>query len=54
MDFYDQHGERQRITMPEGSNKKEAEKELDTYKDQVRKGIYVCDKKVPLFHRDLL
>ena len=49
LDFYDQHGERQRITMEKGTSKKEAEEELDTYKDQVRKGIYVHDKKVPLF-----
>jgi integrase len=49
IDFYDQHGERQRITMPEGTTKKEADEELDNYKDQVRKGIYVPDKKVPLF-----
>ena len=39
LDFYDQYGERQRITMPMGTTKKEAEEELDTYKDQVRKGI---------------
>lgn len=49
LDFYDQHGVRQRITMPLGTTKKEAEEELDTYKDQIRKGIYVPDKKVPLF-----
>jgi integrase len=49
LDFYDQHGERQRITMPKGATKKEADEELDNYKDQVRKGIYVPDKKVPLF-----
>jgi integrase len=35
--------------MAEGSTKKEADKELDGYKDQVRKGIYVPDSKVPLF-----
>ena len=51
LDFYDQHGERQRITMPEGSTKKETEEELDTYKDSVRKGTYVSDKKVPLFSK---
>lgn len=49
LDFYDQHGERQRITMPEGTTKKEADRELDGYKDQVRKGAYVHDKRVPLF-----
>jgi integrase len=49
LDFYDQHGERQRLTMPEGTTKKEADSELDAYKDQVRKGTYVSDKKVPLF-----
>jgi integrase len=35
--------------MPEDTTKKEADKELDIYKDQVRKGIYVPDKDVPLF-----
>lgn len=49
LDFYDQHGERQRLTMPEGTTKKDADRELDAYKDQVRKGTYVPDKKVPLF-----
>jgi integrase len=49
LDFYDQHGERQRLTMPEGTTKKEADSELDAYKDQVRRGTYVPDKKVPLF-----
>jgi integrase len=35
--------------MPEGTTKKDADRELDAYKDQVRKGTYVPDKKVPLF-----
>ncbi len=49
LDFYDQHGEGQRLTMPEGTTKKDADRELDAYKDQVRKGTYIPDKKVPLF-----
>ncbi len=49
LDFYDQHGERQRLTMQEGTTKKDADRELDAYKDQVRKGTYVPDNKVPLF-----
>lgn len=48
LDFYDQHGERQRITMPKGATKKQAEEELDTYKELVRKGTYISVKKVPL------
>jgi hypothetical protein len=36
LDFYDQHGERQRITMPKGTTKKEAEEELDNKKELVR------------------
>ena len=51
LDFYDQYGERQRITMPKGTTKKEAEEELDSYKDQVRRGIYVTDSKVRCFQR---
>lgn len=49
LDFYDQHGKRQRITMPEGANKKQAGEELDSCKELVRKGTYIPVKKVPLF-----
>jgi integrase len=49
IDFYDQHGIRQRITMPKGATRKEADKELDSYKELVRKGVYTPFKKVPLF-----
>ncbi len=51
LDFYDQHGERQRITLPIGTTKKEAEEELDNYKKLVRNGTYIPDKKVPLFSK---
>jgi integrase len=49
LDFYDQHGRRQRETMKAGTTKKEAEAELRARTDAVGKGVFVPIKKMPTF-----
>lgn len=49
IDFYDGQGKRQRQTMPEGSTKKKAADALREIEDQRQKGVYLPDKKIPLF-----
>ncbi len=49
IDFYDNHGKRRWKTLPEGTTKKKAKEALRGIEDQVRRGIYLPDKKVPLF-----
>ncbi len=49
LDFYDQNGKRQRQTMPEGSSLKKAKDKLREIEDQLAKGLYVHDKKIPTF-----
>jgi len=49
IDFYDNHGKRRWKTLPKGSTKKKAKEELRNIEDQIRKGIYVPDKKIPIF-----
>jgi integrase len=49
LDFYDQHGERQRTSLPEGTTKGQAKEALREIEDDVAKGIYLPTKKIPLF-----
>lgn len=49
LDFYDQHGERQRLTMPKGTTKKAAEKLLREIQDQVSNGAYMPVQEIPTF-----
>lgn len=49
LDFYDQHGERQRLSLPEGTTKGQAKEALREIEDAVNKGIYLPSKKTPLF-----
>jgi integrase len=49
LDFYDQHGERQRLSLPEGTTKGQAKDALREIEDAVNKGIYLPSKKTPLF-----
>jgi integrase len=49
LDFYDQHGERQRLSLPEGTTKGQAKEALREIEDAVIKGIYLPSKKTPLF-----
>ncbi|MGD0397581.1 MAG: tyrosine-type recombinase/integrase [Syntrophobacteraceae bacterium] len=49
LDFYDQAGARRWITLPKGTTKKQADEELKIVTDQVLKGCYLSERKVPLF-----
>ena len=49
MDFYDNQGKRQRQTLKKGTTKKAARDKLREIEDQLAKGTYIPDKKIPLF-----
>jgi integrase len=49
LDFRDQFGVRQWITMKKGTTKAKAEEELRVKLDQVAKGVFVPDSKTLLF-----
>ncbi|MBA3036563.1 MAG: site-specific integrase [Desulfobacterium sp.] len=49
IDFYDNQGKRQRQTLKKGTTKGEAKDRLREIENQISKGIYVPDGKVPLF-----
>jgi integrase len=49
MDFYDQHGKRQRVTLPEGTTKTQAREELRAIEEMVAKETFLPAKKTPLF-----
>ncbi|WDP93311.1 MAG: site-specific integrase [Desulfobacter sp.] len=50
LDFYDQNGKRQRLTMPKGTTKKSAEKLLREIQDQVSNGVYMPVQEIPTFY----
>ena len=49
IDFYDTYGKRRWITMPKGITKKKAKEKFREVEDQLRRGIYLPDKKIPNF-----
>ncbi len=49
IDFYDQHGKRRLKTLPEGTTKTEARKELRKIEDQIERGTYLSRIQVPAF-----
>lgn len=49
IDFYDHQGKRRWKTMPKGCTKKKAHEALRDIEDQVKRGVYLPDRKVPLF-----
>jgi len=49
LDFYDTYGKRRWITMPKGTTKKKAPEKLREVEDQLKRGIYLPDKKIPNF-----
>lgn len=51
IDFYDNQGKRQRLTLPKGTKKAEADKALRNIEEQLDKGIYITDKKIPTFKK---
>jgi hypothetical protein len=49
LDFYDTYGKRRWMTMPKGSTKKAAKEKLREIEDQLARGIYIPEKKIPIF-----
>ena len=49
LDFYDDQGERQRLSMPKGTTKKVAQDKLDDIRRQLREGTYMAPCKIPTF-----
>jgi integrase len=49
IDFYDTYGRRRWKTMPKGTTKKKAMESLREIEDQVRRGIYLPERKIPTF-----
>jgi integrase len=49
IDFYDTYGKRRWITLPKGSTKKKAKGKLREIEDQVARGVYIPDRKIPIF-----
>jgi hypothetical protein len=49
IDFYDTYGKRRWKTLPKGTTKKRAHEALRNIEDQLRRGIYIPDKKIPTF-----
>jgi len=51
IDYYDNQGKRQRKTLKKGTIKKKAKDKLREIEDQLAKGIYIPDSKIPLFSK---
>ena len=51
IDFYDHQGKRRWITLPKGSTKKKAKEKLREIEDQLARGIYIPEKKIPTFKK---
>lgn len=51
IDFYDNQGRRRWKTMPKGSTKKKARDKMREIEDQLRKGVWLPDQKVPIFKK---
>lgn len=49
IDFYDNQGKRQRKTLKEGTTKEKAKEILREIEEQLSRGIYIPDKKIPTF-----
>jgi integrase len=49
LDFYDQHGKRQRLSLPDGTNKAQAREELRAIEEMVARGTFLPIKKSPPF-----
>ena len=49
IDFYDTRGKRRWITMPKGTTKKKAHGKLREVEDQLKRGIYIPDRRIPTF-----
>ena len=49
IDFYDTYGKRRWKTLAKGTTKKKAKEALRDIEDQLRRGIFIPDKKIPNF-----
>ena len=49
IDFYDNQGKRRWKTLPEGTTKADAKKELREIEERIDKGIFIPKKDIPLF-----
>ena len=49
IDFYDGQGQRRWKTLPEGTTKAKAKEAMREIEDQLARGVYLPDKKIPLF-----
>jgi integrase len=49
LDYYDSEGKRQRETLPKGTSKEKAKERMREIEDQLAKGNYIPDKKIPPF-----
>jgi len=49
IDFYDTYGKRRWITMPKGTTKKKATEKPREVEDQLRRRVFIPDKRIPLF-----
>jgi integrase len=51
IDFYDNRGKRRWKTLPKGTTKAKAREAIREIEDQIARGIYLPDKKIPLFSK---
>ncbi|MCF8070272.1 MAG: site-specific integrase [Desulfobacterales bacterium] len=51
LDFYDNQGERRWITMPEEATKAQAKDKLREIENELAKGVYLPDKRIPTFKK---
>ncbi len=51
VDFYDNHGARQRKTLKAGTTKARAREILRTIEDKLAKGLYLPEERIPFFSR---
>ena len=49
LDFYDHQGKRRWATLPKGTTKKKANEKLREIEDQIAKGVYIPDRRIPIF-----
>jgi hypothetical protein len=51
IDFYDNRGKRRWKTLPKGTTKRKAREAMRDIEDQLARGNYLPDKKIPLFSK---
>jgi len=51
IDFYDNQGKKRWKTLPKGTTKAKARETMREIEDQLARGIYLPDKKIPLFSK---